>query len=167
MSNITVKRENGNRPATLATPAQADFEPSRWISRMLGWDPFREMAPFPSIDERVYAFAPAFEVKETKEAYVFKADTPGLVEKDIDVTLQGNRLTISGKREEEKRDQTDSYYTYERTYGSFSRSFTLPEGIEGGNVAADLKNGVLTIIVPKKPEVQAKKIEVNVGQKKS
>lgn len=76
------------------------------------------------------------------------------------MTMTGNRLTISGKREEEKEERGDTYYACERTYGSFSRAFTLPEGADMEHVQADLKASVLTIAVPKKPEVQPKKVAV-------
>lgn len=106
------------------------------------------------------AFYPSFEVKETEKAYVFKADVPGVKEGDLEVTVTGNRLTVSGKRESEKEEKTDTYYTCERSYGSFSRSFTLPEGTDVGAVTADLKDGVLTVALPKRPEVQPKKIPI-------
>jgi HSP20 family protein len=69
-------------------------------------------------------------------------------------------LTISGQREEEKKDEGDRYFAYERSYGTFSRSFTLPEGADTEHVRAELKDGVLTIVVPKKPEVQPRRIDV-------
>ena len=103
---------------------------------------------------------PAFDVKETKDAYRFKADVPGIQEKDIEVTVTGNRLTMSGKREAEKEERNDRYYTYERNYGSFTRSFTLPDGADLERLQATLEHGVLAITVPKKPEVQPKKIAV-------
>ncbi|HYG68700.1 MAG TPA: Hsp20/alpha crystallin family protein, partial [Anaeromyxobacteraceae bacterium] len=105
-------------------------------------------------------FVPSFEVKETKDAYVFKADLPGIREEDLDINLTGNRLTVSGKREEEKRSEEERYYAYERSYGSFSRSFTLPEGVDAEHVDAELRDGVLTVRIAKRPEVQPKRIEV-------
>lgn len=72
--------------------------------------------------------------------------------------MTGNRLTIAGQRHEEQREEGERYYTYERSYGSFSRSFTLPEGIDSENVQGELKDGVLTVSVSKKPEVQPKRI---------
>jgi HSP20 family protein len=104
--------------------------------------------------------APAFDVKETKEAYLFKADVPGIQDKDLEVTITGNRLTVGGKRDEEKEERSDRYYTYERNYGSFSRSFTLPDGADTDKLRASLDSGVLTVTVPKKPEVQPKKVAV-------
>jgi HSP20 family protein len=118
------------------------------------------MAAFPLADERIATFAPTFEIKETKDAYLFKADVPGIKEHDLEVTVTGNRLTVSGKREAEKEDQGDTFYTYERSYGQFTRAFTLPEGADMERLNADLKDGVLTLTLPKKPEVQAKKIAV-------
>jgi HSP20 family protein len=99
-------------------------------------------------------------VKETKDSYVFKADLPGVKEENLDVSLTGNRLTISGQRQEEKKEEGDRHYVYERSFGSFSRSFTLPEGIDVDHVQAELKDGVLNVVVPKKPEVQPKRILV-------
>jgi HSP20 family protein len=127
---------------------------------LLAWDPFREMAPFANFEDRPLAFMPAFDVKETKDAYLFKADLPGIKDKDLEVTITGNRLTVSGKRDEEKETKEDWYYSYERSYGTFSRSFTLPEGAELDELHALLEQGVLTVTVPKKPEVQPKKIAV-------
>jgi HSP20 family protein len=105
-------------------------------------------------------FMPSFEVKETKTGYVFKADVPGVSEKDLDIQLTGTRLSISGKRESEKQEQGESYYCFERSFGSFNRSFTLPEGVDADHVSASLKDGVLTLAVAKKPEVQPRTISV-------
>lgn len=128
---------------------------------LLSWDPFREMVPSLDLDEeRALGFAPAFDVKETPDAYVFRADVPGVRESDIEVLLTGNRLTISGKREQESEGRSDRYYTYERSYGTFSRSFTLPDGADGNSLRASLEGGVLEISMAKKPEVQPKKIDV-------
>jgi HSP20 family protein len=130
------------------------------------WDPFRIMAEMfggdvgggwmrPSYEAM---FTPAFEVTERKDAYVFKADLPGFKEADLDIQLTGNRLTLTGKREAEEGEEGDRYYVYERSYGSFTRTFTLPEGVDAENVRAELKDGVLTLWLSKKPEVQPKRI---------
>lgn len=141
------------------------WEPLRLMRDLMNWDPFAEM--FPTVNRfEGMTFAPRFEVKETKDAYVFKADLPGIEEKDLDITLTGNRITVSGKREAEHRQESDTYYAYERSYGTFSRSFTLPEGADFDHCDADLKNGVLTVSVPKKPEHQPKKISLKaIGEK--
>jgi len=157
MGTIQVHK-NGTQPASPAVATGTVLDPARWLSRMMGWDPFREMAPlFP--DTRL-TFEPAFEIKETKDGYLFKADVPGIKEPDLDVSVTGNRLTIRGKREEEKEDKSETYYAYERSYGSFTRSFTLPESVDTSAVRAELKDGVLAISIPKTAEAQPKKIPV-------
>ncbi len=136
------------------------FDPFEMVRELMHWDPFRELGV---VSSRNLTFVPSFEVKETKDGYVFKADLPGIKEKDLDISLTGNRLTVSGHREEEKQEEGERYFTYERAYGSFSRSFTLPEGVDAEHVQAELKEGVLTLSVAKKPEVKAKKIELKPG----
>jgi HSP20 family protein len=128
------------------------------------WDPFREMAPFWQEPEQPVRYAPDFDVKETKEGYLFKADVPGIKEKDLEITMTGNRLIISGTREEEMEEKTDTYYTCERAQGSFTRAFTMPEGT-GDHIHAELRAGVLTLFLPKKPELQPRRIEVKVTEK--
>jgi HSP20 family protein len=162
MSNIEVRRRNQDPivPAKLQR-----WEPFRWMRDVMGWDPFAEMAPPWPTDERGIAYLPAFEVKETQDAFRIKADVPGVKEADLEINLTGNRLTIGGKREAEKEEKGDRYYLYDRTFGSFARTFTLPDGVDGEHIRADLKEGVLTIVLPKKPEVQAKKIGVNIEAK--
>src|SRR5512140_2776232 len=91
------------------------------LERLLTWDPFEEMRRVMGPPDT--GFVPSFDVKETKEAYEFKADLPGIQENDLELTLTGNRLTVSGKREEERKEEEGQYYAYERRYGSFSRSF--------------------------------------------
>ncbi len=162
MSNISVRKEEQTRTPATVSP---DWEPSRLIRQFFGWDPFRELAPFVRTDANV--FSPAFEVKETKEGYELKADVPGVKESDLEVTLSGNRLTLSGKREAEKEERAQTYYTYERSYGSFTRSFTLPEGIDAKGIHADLRDGVLTMHVPRKPDAQPQKIAIKASTNKA
>jgi HSP20 family protein len=155
MINLIARRNAGEVPR-LST----EREPFHWH-----WDPFRQMAPFLAGEDQPARFAPDFEVKETKEGFVFKADVPGVKEKDIEITLTGNRLTISGRREAEVEEKMDTYYAYERSYGSFTRAFTLPEGTDGNNnIRADLKDGVLTLVLPKRVELQPRRIEVKVAE---
>ena len=96
---------------------------------------------------------------------MFTADLPGVKEKDLDLSLTGNRLTVSGKREEEKKEEDERWFTYERSYGAFSRSFTLPDGVDTEHVGAELKEGVLRVSIPKKPELKPRKIELEPGGK--
>jgi HSP20 family protein len=160
MANIDVKNDKGG-----ALARRTEWDPTRWARDLLRWDPFREMASLPAMEHA--GFMPDFEVKENGNGYVFKADLPGVQDKDIEVTRTGNRVTISGKREYEKEDKGDTWYVTERSYGSFSRAFTLPDGIDGDHIRAELKDGVLTVTVPKMPDVQPKKIEIKGPEKKS
>lgn len=141
--------------ATLVRRNGGDFDPFRIVDALLGEAFGGVGAPAP-----VRGFAPTFEVKETKDAYVFKADVPGIAEKDVEIQMTGNVLTISGERRQESGQESERYFALERGYGRFSRSFTLPDGIEGENVTADMKDGVLTLRVPKRPEVQPRRISV-------
>jgi HSP20 family protein len=156
MADITVRKSSGG--STPAPIAPREYDPFRAMREMFRWDPFKEMVP--SWSELQSEFAPAFEVKENNESYLFKADVPGVKEGDLEVTVTGNRLSITGQRTEESEEKTETYYSRERKYGSFSRSYTLPEGADLEHVHADLKAGVLTVAVPKLPEVQPKKIAV-------
>jgi HSP20 family protein len=163
MANIAVRKETGTKPAALAT-YDSRWEPFRVMRDLMGWDPFREMTAFAP---QTTAFVPSFEVKETKDAYVFKADVPGVKESDLEVTVTGNRLSVSGKRDSEKEEQTDTYYSCERSYGSFTRSFTLPDGVDTNAVHADLQQGVLTLSIGKTAEAQPKKIAIQSAAKRS
>ena len=162
MATLTVRNETPKQ-ATMARPT-APWEPFRVFRNLLEWDPFRTMAP--TIDREALSFFPDFDVKETPGEYVFKADMPGVKESDLDVSMHGNRLTIHGKRESEKEEKTETYYACERAYGSFQRAFTLPEGVDADAVNAELKDGVLTVTVAKKPEVQPKKIPIGTQAQK-
>jgi HSP20 family protein len=126
---------------------------------LLRLDPFRDIGGLTSF-EGGNAFIPSVEVKETRDSYVFRADLPGMKEDEVDIALTGNRLTISGERKSEKKEEDERFYAYERSYGSFSRSFTLPEGADADHAQAELKNGVLSIVLPKRPEVKARRISL-------
>jgi HSP20 family protein len=156
MANITVQKKNGGQPESAIV--RRDWEPFRAMRDLLGWDPFSEMTPI--FAGQVPAYAPAFEIKETKDSFVFKADVPGVKEQDLEVTTAGNRLTVSGKRESEKEEKEDNYYAFERSYGSFTRTFTLPEHADAAHVQAELKNGELTIAIPKTPAAVAKRVPI-------
>ncbi len=157
-----VRRRQAQETERGIAKREREWDPLDIMRGMLSWDPFREMGRMLAAPEA--GFVPAFDVKETKDSYLFKADLPGVKEDDLDVSLTSNRLTVSGKREEERKEEDERYFSYERSYGSFSRSFTLPEGIDENSVSADFKNGELTIRLGKKPEVQAKKIPVLKGK---
>lgn len=152
MAQLTHRRGNPVSPRA--------FDPFELMHEMLNWEPLRELG---TPGRGTPTFNAQFDVKETKDAYVFRADLPGVAEDQVEISLTGNRLTISGAREEEKRDESERWFTYERSHGSFTRLFTLPEGVDAENVRADLKNGVLEVVVPKKPEVQPRKINLKPG----
>ena len=132
------------------------------------WAMMREMLrdPFGSMMPMENDLSAAFEVRETKDAFVFKADVPGMKKEDIEIHLHGHRLTISGKRDQEIEDnQNDRYYAYERSFGSFQRVFTLPEQVDLEHIRSNLEHGVLSVVVPKSPGAQPRKIEIGAGGK--
>ncbi len=162
-----VRRGNpqGQQQSSLATRALQGFDPWGVMREMLRWDPLQEMGRALAVPEwGGLGFVPQFEVKETGDSYVFKADLPGVKESDLDISLTGNRLTVSGKREEEEKREGETFYAYERSYGTFTRSFTLPEGIDADHVNASLNDGVLSVTIAKKPEVQPKKVTISKGK---
>lgn len=108
---------------------------------------------------------PAVDVWEDEKAYVLEAELPGYSEKDIDVHIDNHVLKISSVAEAEKETKEEkqgNYLIKERVYRSFERSFTLPEGIDEGNIQAKFNNGVLKITMPKLPEKQPKKIDIKI-----
>ena len=159
MANLIRKTE---REQTPSRTSQSAWDPFRIMESMLEWDPFSSLAP--SFGTGVaQSYMPRFDVKETQDRYTFTADLPGIKEDDLNISLTGNRLVISGKREAEESKEEGQYHLYERSYGTFSRSFSLPEGVNPDEVTANLKDGVLTVTVGKKPEVQPKRIQLGVN----
>jgi len=144
----------------------AQWDPIRAMRDFLRWDPFREMTPLAALSElEPSTFSPSFEVTENKDAFLFKADVPGIKKEDIEITTTGNRIQISGKRDHEYEAKHDTVYTYERQYGSFSRGFTLPDAADLEHAKSELKDGVLTLAIPKRPGAQSKKIAISSGAK--
>ena len=140
-------RTNGNTPAryTVRDPFQVARD-------LLSWDPFFAGT------RQTSAFVPAFEVKENSEAFILKGDVPGVAEADLDIAVHNNVLTVSGSRQAEERKEGESFALYERQYGSFSRSFSLPDTADGDRVEAKLEAGVLTLTIWKKAEAKPRKI---------
>jgi HSP20 family protein len=161
-----VRKSHEREPAPLGR-----LHPMRELQDLIRLDPFRALTswnPFATmsgVESASMAYMPDIEVKETSDAIVICADVPGVNEKDIDVSISGNLLTVSGRREEEAKEEGDQYYACERSYGSFSRSFTLPEGTDPEHVKAELKDGVLTVDVPKKESVHSRKIPIGAEKK--
>ena len=133
-----------------------DVDPLRLFREMMKWDGLEE-AGRPA---QKAAFAPSADIRETPNEFVIHADLPGVQEKDVEITLSGNQLTVAGKRETELKREDEKMVSYERSFGSFSRTFMLPNTIDTDSIQADLRDGVLTVHVPKRPEVKARKIEV-------
>jgi HSP20 family protein len=149
--NLIRTREAGSTPLQTST-----FEPFRLMRNLMRWDPYRDF----TFSEEASSFMPSFDVKETQDAYVFVADMPGIRKDDLDIQLAGNRLTISGRREAEADKEQGPVYIQERSFGTFTRTFALPEEVESAKVAAELKEGVLQLKVPKSPEVRPRKISI-------
>ena len=108
------------------------------------------------------ASAPAVDIAESDKAYEITAELPGMDEKNIEVKVANGGLTIKGERKEEKEQKEKDYYISERSYGSFERYFRIPEGVDIDKIEANLKNGVLKVVLPKKAEAQKpeKKVEI-------
>lgn len=107
-------------------------------------------------------WAPAVDIYETPNELVVKADLPDVNEKDIDIRVENNLLTIRGERKVEKSVSEEDFLRVERTYGLFSRSFSLPNTVNAEAIAADYKNGVLTVTLPKREESKPRQVKVNV-----
>ena len=146
------------------------------------WDPFREFTTLqdrmnrlfqdsfsPSRDEALStsSFAPAVDVYEDEQKITLKIEVPGIDEKDIDIRVENNVLTVTGERKFEKEEKEENYRRVERHYGSFTRSFTLPNTVDAENISADYDRGVLKVQLAKKAEAKPKQIKVNVGSSKT
>ena len=146
---------------------------------LLRWEPFRGMTVRDQInrlfDDVVFrgsdespltSWAPAVDIYETEHEVVVKADLPEIDPKDLDIRLENNILTIRGERKFEKKVDEDNYLRVERSYGSFSRSFSLANTVNPEAIKADYSNGVLTLAIPKREEAKPKQIKVNVATAK-
>ena len=113
------------------------------------------------------SFAPPVDVYEDEHNVVLKIEVPGIDEKDIDVRIENNTMTVHGERKFEQEEKEENYRRVERQYGSFTRTFTLPQTVDQENVQADYDKGVLKIKLAKKAEAKPKQIKVNVGGEKT
>jgi HSP20 family protein len=138
--------------------------------------PFQMMRDFMTDPYRMFQTSPwgrdagwsvSFDVRETDDAFIINADMPGIRDQDLDIQLVGNQLQIQGRREHEEQQDEGRFHSYERSYGSFSRSFSLPDSADVDKIRSDLKDGVLTLVVPKKPgsTPQRRKIQIGSGTK--
>ncbi len=118
--------------------------------------------PFSSTPERTENWIPSVDILEKDGNLILRAELPGMTEKQIELKLEGNTLTLKGERKMENEDKKSNYHRVESFYGSFTRSFRLPDTVDSGKISADFKNGVLTITIPQKPEVRPREIPVSV-----
>ena len=137
---------------------------------LVRWDPFEEMNRlhdhfFSGRGLAKQAFRVAVDIREEDDAFYVDAEVPGMSADDIKVEFEKNVLTLSGERKFEKEETEDKYRRVERQYGSFTRSFSLPETVDSDNISADLKDGVLELRLPKKEAPSPKHISVKVGTK--
>lgn len=120
--------------------------PSHWM----------EMTPFSKLTSEIRGLVPAVDVIDEEKAYRVTAELPGLSEKDIEVTKDGDLLTIKGEKKEEREETEKGYFLSERHFGSIERSLRLPEGIDDSKIEARFENGVLTVTLPKTPDAVSK-----------
>ena len=114
-------------------------------------------------DSAAASWVPAVDIFEEADAIRIDAEIPGVNAEDISISLEGNLLTIHGTKQQEAEEKTERVHRYERTYGTFERSFTLPASVEPNDIKATYDNGVLTITLPKTERAKPRQIEVNVG----
>jgi HSP20 family protein len=145
------------------------------------WDPFREFSTLQYRMNRLFrdsygdheealttsTFAPAVDVYEDEHNITLNIEVPGIEEKDIDVRVENNTLTVHGERKFEKEQKEENFRRVERQYGSFTRSFTLPNTVDTDSIQANYDKGVLKVQLAKKAEAKPKQIKVNVGSQKS
>ena len=149
---------------------------------LIRWEPVRELntiqhemnrlfntffeTPAPSnagAQAALRRWIPAMDLVETDDAFVLRADLPGVTEKDVTIELEDNVLTVSGERKSEHEDRKEGYYRVERTFGSFSRSLTLPEGVDPDAVKASFSHGVLEVRIPKPEQRKSRRVAINVS----
>jgi HSP20 family protein len=119
---------------------------------------------FPNFENREEivrgAWSPSVDIVEGKNEIALEAELAGMNIEDVDVSIENNVITITGERKFEKKDESDNYHRVERSYGTFTRSFTLPRNVVSEEAKAEFKNGILRIALPKKEEAKARRIEI-------
>ena len=140
------------------------------------YDPFRELRSLQDEMTRLFtgvvpasfnreemthgAWAPSVDIYEDKEHLILEAELPGMRREDFEISVENNVITLSGERKFEKKTEGDNYHRVERSYGSFTRSFTLPQTVTADGATADFDNGVLRVSLPKREETKARRIEI-------
>ncbi|MBZ5630073.1 MAG: Hsp20/alpha crystallin family protein [Acidobacteriia bacterium] len=145
------------------------------------WDPFQELNLITNRMNRLFqgayspasaeenltttTFVPPVDIYEDEHNITLKVEVPGIDQKDVDVRLENNTLTVRGERKFEKEEKEENFHRVERRYGSFYRAFTLPNTVDTDSVTADYDSGVLRIKLAKKAEAKPKQIKIGIGQK--
>lgn len=143
------------------------------------WDPFKDLEEFeqrlasafgrsaakPNGEEAITAtdWAPLVDISEDEKEFIVKAELPGLKKEEVKVTVEDGVMTISGERKVEKEEKTKKYHRIERSYGKFERSFTLPDQADGSRIAAEFKDGMLQVHLPKSEKAGPKALEVKIS----
>jgi HSP20 family protein len=143
---------------------------------IIRWDPFRDLATLRERMNRLFeeayssrgeekdmvssAWNPSVDIYEKENEIVLKAEVPGIDENDIEIKIEDNTITLNGERKFEKETKEENYHRIERSYGSFYRSFTLPQNINQDKIKAESENGILKITMPKKAELKPKKVKI-------
>jgi HSP20 family protein len=145
---------------------------------LVRWEPVRELSSLQGEMNRLFnaffdtpmpgggvqrRWVPAMDLVETDDHFVLRADLPGMSRDDLAIELEDNVLTISGERKAEHEDRQEGFVRVERSFGRFSRSLTLPEGIDGDAVKAEFKDGVLEVRVPKPEERKPRRVQIGVS----
>lgn len=145
---------------------------------LVRWDPGRELDLLQSDMNRLFdtffqgrrgngdgtrRWVPAMDLVETDDQLILRADLPGLSEEDVEIEVKDNVLTIAGRRESERESREDGYHRVERSFGRFSRSLELPEGIDPAAIGAEFDRGVLEVRIPKPEERQPTKVQIGAG----
>jgi HSP20 family protein len=148
---------------------------------LVRWDPIREIDTLQGEMNRLFSsffdtptsrggngsaarrWLPAMDLVETGEHFVLKADLPGLTEADVNIEVENNVLTVSGERKTESEEKHEGFYRLERATGAFSRSLTLPEGIDADAVKATFDNGVLEVRIPTPVQAKPRRVQIGVG----
>ena len=150
------------------------------MSSMIRWEPFRDLVSLRDRMDRLFGegfgrgwpteeglttgvWNPPVDVYETADSIVLKADLPDVTKDDVDISVHGNALTIRGERKREEEVKEKDFYRMERSYGSFTRSFTLPGTVDPEKIEAGFTGGVLTVTLPKREESKPKQIKVKVS----
>jgi len=143
---------------------------------IIRWDPFRDMVSLREKMNRLFedvftgrgndkelassTWAPAVDIFETENELVMSAEIPGIDEKDIEIKLEDNTLTLKGERKFEKETKEENYHRIERSYGSFYRAFTLPNSVDLDKIHAEHENGILKITLPKRQELKPRNVKI-------